>query len=327
MRRRDLMAMLGGAALALPLRAHAQAAAKVPRIGWVTPGTQAEQAELLDAFRGGLDALGYVAGRTIDVEYLYADGTFDRLPALAAQLVAGKFDILMSYSSPGCLAVKQATATIPIVCAVSSDPIGIGLVPSLAHPGGNLTGLSNMAPDISGKRLELMQSLVPKVSLIAVLWDPSNVGMAQRVRETRAAAERVKIQFYDAGASTPEALEVSFAQLAALRPGALVVTSEAFTTRYRDRILDFMATHHIPAMYEDDRYVKAGGLMSYGPNIPDLFRRAATYVDKILKGAKPGDLPIEQATRFDLTINLKTAKALELTIPPTLLARADAVIE
>jgi putative ABC transport system substrate-binding protein len=324
--RRTLLFALGTAAVA-PLKSFAQQqSGKIPLIGWLVPGTQATQ-DLLDAYRRGMRELGYVEGRNVETEYLYADGQIDRLPGHAATLVAHKVDIIVTAGTPGCLAAKQATTTIPIVFAVSSDPLSTGVVASLARPGGNITGLSLMASDLSAKRLELLQSLIPGFGRVAVLWDSSNPGMALRVSETQIAAKQLKIAFYDAGARDLDGLEASFAALSKQRPEAMVVTAEAFTNRHRDRILDFIMRNRIPAVYEDGRFAQAGGLMAYGPSTPDLFWRAATYVDKILKGAKPADLPVQQPTKFELVINLKTAKALGLEIPPTLLARADEVIE
>ena len=330
MNRRQLLLLsaFSAATLSVPLRALAQQTrTKVARIGIVAPSMPEVDAHLLEEFKRTLREHGYVEGRTVEIEYLHADGRLDQFPALMAKIVQDNVDVILTWSTPGSLAAKQATSKIPIVFAASSDPLSTGLVASLARPGGNITGLSLMASDLSAKRLEIMQSLVPRVSRIAVLWDSSNPGMALRVRETRAAAEQAKIEFFDAGATNQEGLEISFSQLAGLRPDALLVTSEPFTNRYRDRIIGFMDEHRIPAMYEESRYVRAGGLMSYGPNLPDLWRRAAIYVDKILKGAKPADLPVEQPTKFELVINLKAAKAVGIEIPPSLLARADEVIE
>ena len=323
--RRTLLVAFGAAAVAAPLRSFAQPR-KIPRVGWLAPGTQAVQ-DLLEEYRRGMRELGYVEGRNVETEYLYADGQVGRLPGHAATLVAHKVDVIVTAGTPGCLAAKQATTTIPIVFAVSSDPLSTGVVASLARPGGNITGLSLMATDLSAKRLELLKNLIPGISHVAVLWDSSNPGMALRVRETQLAAEQLKITFYDAGARDLDGLEASFAALSERRPEALVVTAEAFTNRHRDRILDFTIRNRIPAVYEDGRFAQAGGLMAYGPSIPDLFRRAATYVDKVLKGANPADLPVQQPTKFELVINLKTAKALGLDIPPSVLARADEVIE
>jgi putative ABC transport system substrate-binding protein len=299
---------------------------KIPRIGWLVPGKETVQVNL-EEYRRGMRELGYVEGGTVETAYVYADGQFDRLPGLAAMLVANKVDIIVTAGTPGCLAAKQATTTIPIVFAVLGDPVSVGVVASLAKPDGNITGLSLMATDLSAKRLELLQLLVPSISRVAVLWDSSNTGMSMRVRETRLAAEQLKISFYDAGARDLDGLEASFTALSEGRVKALVVTAEAFTNRNRDRILDFSMRNRIPTIYEDGSFARAGGLMAYGPSIPNMYRRAAGYVDKILKGAKPADLPVEQPTTFELVINLKTAKALGIEVPPTLLARADEVIE
>jgi putative tryptophan/tyrosine transport system substrate-binding protein len=325
--RRTFLVALGTATVAAPLEAFAQQrSGKVPRIGWLVPGTRADQDPLLEEYRRGMRDLGYIEGRTVETEYVYADAQFDRLPGLAAQLVERKVDIIVTASTPASLAAKQATAKIPIVFAASSDPISTGVVATLARPGGNVTGLSLMASDLSAKRLELIHVLVPRVSRMA-LWDSSNPGMALRVRETKAAAERSNVAFFDAGAHDLDGLEAMFAELSKRRPEALLVTAEPFTMEHRARILDFMTRNAIPCMYEESRFVEAGGLMSYGPSVRDLFRRSALYVDKILKGANPADLPVEQPTTFELVINLKTAKALGLTVPDSILVRADKVIE
>jgi putative ABC transport system substrate-binding protein len=271
--------------------------------------------------------LGYVEGRTVQTEYLYADGQFDRLPGLAEKLVDHKVDLIVTASTPASLAAKQATRNIPVVFAASSDPISTGVVASLAHPGGNVTGLSLMASDLSAKRVELLQKLVPRLGRMAVLWDSSNPGMALRARETRAAAEQAGIVFFDAGAQNLDGLEAMFAELSKQKPLAVVVTTEPFTQKHRSRILDFMSRNGIPAMYEEVRFVEDGGLMSYGPSVSDLFRRSAVYVDKIIKGAKPADLPVEQPTKFELAINLAAAKALGLSVPDSILVQAEKVIE
>lgn len=313
---------------AAPLKAFAQQQSrKVPRIGWLAPGTQASQEVSLEEYRSGMRELGYLEGRTVETEYVYADGQFDRLPGLAAELVAHKVDLIVTSSTPGSLAAKRATKTIPIVFAVSSDPISTGVVESLARPGGNITGLSVMASELSAKRIELLHTLLPRVNRMAALWDSSNPGMALRVRETQVAAEQLRIAFFDAGTRDLEGLEAMFAEILRQRPGALLVTAEPFTNRHRDRILEFAMRNRIPAMYEESRFVEAGGLLSYGPNILDMYRRSAIYVDKILKGAKPSDLPVEQPTKFELVINLKTAKALGITIPQSVLVRVDKTIQ
>jgi putative tryptophan/tyrosine transport system substrate-binding protein len=327
MRRRDFIKVIAGSAAAWPLTTGAQQPSrKIPRIGWLVPTPQAEQ-ENLEEYRRGMLELGYVEGRTVATTYLYSGGESDRLEKLATTLVTENVDIIVTFSTPGCLAAKRATTIIPIVFAASSDPLSTGIVTSLGHPGGNITGLSVMATDLSAKRLELLQMVVPSIRNIAVLWDSSNPGMALRVQQTKLAAEQLNVAFLDSGARDLDGLEASFTALSKQRPEALLVTAEPFTRRYRDRILDFTMKNRIPAIYEDSGFVQAGGLISYGPNIPSLFHSAAGYVDKILKGAKPADLPVEQPTKFLLMINVKTAKTLNLEIPPALLARADEVIE
>ena len=242
-------------------------------------------------------------------------------------MVRDKVDVIITVSTPAILAVKRATEKIPVVFAASTDPISSGVVASFACPGGNVTGLSLMASDLNAKRLELIRTLVPRMSQIAVLWDSSNPGMAIRVRESLAAAEQSQIGFFDAGAHDLDELAMMFGELLKRRPVALVVTAEPFTMEHRSRILDFMTRNAIPAMYEDGRFVEAGGLMSYGPSMRDMYRRSASYVDKILKGANPANVPVEQPTKFELVINLKTAKALGITVPDSMLLRADKVIE
>jgi putative ABC transport system substrate-binding protein len=325
--RRTLLVALGTTAFALTSASAQQHPGKAPRIGWLVPTTKAEWDGLLEQYRLGMRELGYIEGRTVETEYFYADGHFDRLADLAAKLVERKVDLIVTASTPAIIALKKATEKIPVVFAASSDPINTGAVASLARPGGNITGLSLMASDLSAKRLELINALVPRVSRIGVLWDSSNPGMALRVRETRTAAENSQIEFFDAGARNLDELEAMFAQLEKRQPLALVVTAEPFTMEHRSRIVEFMARKAIPAMYEDGRFVEAGGLISYGPSVPDLFRRSASYVDKILKGADPANLPVEQPTKFELVINLNAAKALGLTVPDSILVRADKVIE
>jgi putative ABC transport system substrate-binding protein len=325
--RRTFLLALGTIALGVPSSSAQQHSGKPPRIGWLVPTTQAEWAGLLEEYRLGMRELGYIEGRTVETEYLYADGHFDRLPDLAAKLVEHKVDLIVTASTPAILAAKRATEKIPVVFAASSDPISTGIVAGLAHPGGNITGMSLMASDLSAKRLDLLHTLLPSLSSIAVLWDSSNPGMAIRARETRAAAEQSKIVFFDAGAHNLDELATMFTELTKRTPLALVVTAEPFTMEHRSRILDFMARNAIPAMYEDSRFVEAGGLMSYGPNLGTVFRRSASFVDKILKGANPANLPVEQPTKFDLVINLKTAKALDLTVPDSILVGADKLIQ
>src|SRR5262245_9025365 len=328
--RRAFIAALSGATLfAVPagISVAQQRSAKMPRIGWLAPGTQADHESVLNEYRAAMRDLGYIEGRTVETQYLYADAKFERLPGLAAKLVDDKVDVIVTVSTGAALAAKKATNKSPVVFAASSDPISTGIVASLARPGANVTGLSLMASDLSPKRVELIHAVVPRVTSIAVLWDSSNPGMALRVRETRTAAEQSNIGFFDAGTRNLAGLELMFAELSRRKPEALLVTAEPFTMEYRLRILDFMMRNAIPAMYEESRYVEAGGLISYGPDLRELYRRSATYVDKILKGANPANLPVEQPTKFDLVINLKTAKALGLTIPDGVIMRSDKVIE
>lgn len=327
-KRRTVLLGFGASALIAPCESIAQQRSKtIPKIGWLVPGPQAEWESHLEAYRRGMEQLGYIEGRTVETEYVYGSGELDRLRDLATGLVQHKVNIIVTVSTPAALAAKQATTTIPIVFAASADPVSTGVVTSLAHPGGNATGLSNMASDLSAKRLELIVTLLRQVDRIAMLWDNSNPGMAERVQQTETAAEQFKIAFVDAGVRDLDGLEAEFTTLSKQHPAALVVTIEPFTRKNHDRILDFAMRNRIPAMYEDSEFVEAGGLMSYGPSVLDLFRRSASYVDKILKGARPEDLPVEQPTKFELTINLKTAKALGLTVPDSVLARADKVIE
>lgn len=299
---------------------------KISRVGFLVNGTQESWKAVIEEYQSGMRELGYVEGHSVETEYLYSNRPAG-LPGLAADLVSHSVDVIVAVSTASCIAAKQATKVIPIVFPVSSDPVATGLVANLARPGGNVTGLSQMAPELSAKRLEIIHSLVPRANRMAALWDASNPGMAQRIRETQIAAEQLRIAFFDAGARDLEGLEASFAELSRQRPHALLVTAEPFTIRHREQILDFLMRNGIPAMFEDGRFTEAGGLISYGPNIRAMFRRSASYVDKILKGAKPADLPVEQPTNFELIINMKTAKALGIMIPPSLLARADRVID
>ena len=323
--RREFITLLGGAAAAWPLPLSAQAPTRLPRVGVLWPGSSPDKWD--EAFRQGLHMLGYVEGRNILLEYRWAEGKQERLRGLADELVGLKVDLIVTISAPAILAAKQATTTIPIVFAGTSDPVRTGFAASLAHPGGNLTGLSFMAPDLAGKRLAFIKSLVPASSRIAMLWNASDQGMAVRVKEAQAAAPALQVTLLSPELRTLADLESTFVALTRDRPDALLIFVDPFTVSHRQRIVDFAATNHLPAIYEDRVFLDSGGLMSYGPSVQDNCRRAASYVDKILKGAKPGDLPIEQPTKFELVINLKTARALGIDIPPNLLALADEVIE
>ena len=321
MKRREFITLLGGSVALWPLTAHAQ---KVFKIGLLDTGLGANFAVPLV---GKLVELGYVEGKNVVIERRSAEGNAELLAGLAADLVRQQVDVIVTAGTPAGFAAKKATSTLPIVLGANSDPVGVGLVASLARPGGNTTGNSLMAPDLSAKRLEILHTLAPEISRIAILWDSSNPGMAERVRETKIAADQSHVLLHTVGPRNLNELDTAFADLLNSRPGALLVTAEAFTRQHLVRILDFANNNKIPAMFEDSSYVAAGGLMSYGPDYQDVFRKAAVFVDKILKGAKPADLPIEQPTKFELAINLKTAKAIGLSIPPTLLTTADKVIE
>jgi putative tryptophan/tyrosine transport system substrate-binding protein len=321
MKRREFLGVLGGAAVAWPVVAWAQ---QRYRIGLLNTGSSSP---LIDTFVNALGDLGYVEGKNVVIERRFAEGNANRLQEFAMGLVRLPVDVIVTMGTPAGFAAKQATTTIPLVFAANSDPVGVGLVASLARPGGNATGNSLMAPELSAKRLEILETVGPQISRVAILWDSSNPGMAARVHETEIAAGEAHILLRNVGPRNLEELEVAFAELARQRPDALLVTTETFTRLHLRRILDFANANRLPAMYEDSTYVEAGGLMSYGPDYRALFRRAAALVDKILKGTKPADLPIEQPTVFELVVNLNAAKMIGLDLPPSLLARADKVIE
>ena len=308
--------------LAAPLAATAQQPAKVPRIGLIRPGSPPDPNA--EAFLQGLRDLGYVEGRTIAIEYRWAQGSPERIPDLTAELVRLKVDVIVT-SGQFALAAKQATSTIPIVMSVSADPVGSGLVASLARPGGNITGLTVMSPELSEKRMELLKEALPKLSRVAVLRDPGQPPTT--LRRTEAAARALGLRLQTLEVRDINDLEPALAAAKKGRAGALNILDSSFFAAHRARIVEAVARTRLPAMYYQREFVDLGGLMSYAPHFPDLFRRAATYVDKILKGAKPADLPVEQPTRFELIVNLKTAKALGLTIPPSILIRADQVIQ
>jgi putative tryptophan/tyrosine transport system substrate-binding protein len=281
-----------------------------------------------EAFRQRLQELGYVEGRNLAIEYRFAEGKFDRLPTLAQELVRLEVDVIVTVVTQASLAAKHATRTIPIVIVAVSDPLGTGLVASLARPGANVTGTSAMSADVVGKSLELLKEAVPAVSRVAVLWNPDNaIFQASMLRETQLAAGRLGIELRTYAARDPDEFEPAFAGLTSAQAGALLVLTDPKYGPHAARIADLAIKFRLPAMYGVREYAAAGGLMAYGTNFTALFRRAADYVDKILKGAKPADLPVEQPTKFELVINLKAAKALGLTFPPGLLAIADEVIE
>jgi putative ABC transport system substrate-binding protein len=297
---------------------------KVPKIGYLAA---ASRDELFDAFRQGLRELGYIEGQNIAIEYRFANGKFDRLPGLITELLELKVDVIVTAGGNATRAAQKATSTIPIVGAASPDPVRTGLVASLARPGGNVTGLSVQSPELSGKRLELLKEAVPQAARVAVLFNPANISSAERWKEMEVARQSLGIKLQPVEVRGPEDLEKAFKAATKERARALIVARDFVIETLRGRIVDIAAKNKLPAMYEQKDFVEAGGLMSYGPSFPDLFQRAATYVDKILKGTKPVDLPVEQPTKFELVINLKTAKQIGLTVPPNVLARADKVIK
>jgi putative tryptophan/tyrosine transport system substrate-binding protein len=324
-KRRAFIAALGGAA-AWPLVARAQQSRKLHQIGVLLPGTPASFALRTNAFVEGLHALGYVEGQTITIEWRWGQDKVDELPHLAAELVSRKMDVLVTAGTSAAKALKSATGTIPIVMAIIGDPVAVGLVDSLAAPGGNATGLSIISSDLSGKRLELLKEVVPALSLVAVLLNTTNPTSKFELRETETAAQVLGVRIQPIEISPERNLEEGFATTMT-SPQSLIVLTDPIFFSQRSKIVELASRSRLPAMYFFREFVTAGGLMSYGPSDTDLYRRAATYVDKILRGAKPSELPVEQPTKFDLAINLKAAKALGLDIPPTLLARADEVIE
>jgi putative ABC transport system substrate-binding protein len=305
---------------------EAQQPTKIPRIGFLSTTSLSAVSARIEAFRQGLRELGYVEEKSIIIEWRSAEGKADLLPALAAELVRLKVDIIVTSGSPNTRAAKEATVTIPIVIAQDTDPVGNGFVASLARPGGNITGLSSLASELSGKRLELLREIVPKLSRVAVFGTSTRPGNAQSLKETELAAKAfgVKLQYLDV--LGPKDIETAFRAASKGRAEAVLVLGGPVLNSHRTQIADLAAKNRLPAVYEQAEYVDAGGLMSYGVSLPDLFRRAATYVDKILKGRKPADLPVEQPTKFEFIVNLKAAKQIGLTIPPNVLARADKVI-
>ena len=312
--------------LALCFPAQAQQLAKIPRIGFLIASSPATNAARVEAFRQGLRELGYVEGKSIVIEFRSAEGKFDRLPDLAAELVRLKVDVIVTSGPVPTRSSKKATNTIPIVMAQAGDPVGSGFVTSLARPGGNITGLSTLAPEISGKRLEFLKETVPKLLRVAVFGTSTYPSNEQSLKETELAAGALglKLQYVDILA--PKDIDRAFREASKGRADAvLVLTSPVFNSQ-RTQVITLAAKSRIPTIYPQSLFVEEGGLMTYGVNVADLYRRAATYVDKILKGARPGDLPVEQPTKFEFVINLKAAKQIGLTIPPNVLARADRVI-
>ncbi len=313
--------------LAAPLAAEEQQPKKVPRIGLLGGGSAAAIASRIDAFRQGLRDLGYVEGKTIVIEQMWAEGKLDRLPTLAAELVRLQVDVIVSAGPTVTRVCKETNITTPIVMGFDDDPVASGFVASLARPGGNITGLSSLSPGLSAKQLELLKEIIPRLSRVAVLGSLTHPGTAQSLKEMELAARAFKVQLRYLDVVDPKTIDTAFAAARKERVDAVLVLTSVATLTQREKIIDLAIKNRLPAIYFTGDWVEAGGRLAYGASFNDLFRRAATYVDKILKGDKPGDLPVEQPTKFELVINLKTAKALGLTIPRSLLLRADQVIE
>jgi len=325
MDRRVFVRTLAGGFLAAPLVAEAQAR-KVPRVGFLYRGSPGPSQEI-DAFQRGLRELGYIEGQNIAVEYRFARGQVGRLPELAAELVRLNPDVIVAPYTPPALAAKQATSTIPIVFAVVADAIGAGLIVNLARPGGNITGLTSSGADLGGKRLELVKQVIPKVSRVAVLYNPADRSNVLVFEQLQQSAPNLRLILQPLAVREPSEFEAAFSAMTRERANAMLVAAGVLTDEHKELLVSHAAKRRMPSMWSHRHFVDAGGLMSYAVNFSDQIRQSAVYVDKILKGARPGDLPVEQPTRYELVINLKTAKALGLTIPQSLLQRADQVIE
>jgi ABC-type uncharacterized transport system substrate-binding protein len=327
MKRNIFSVVLGLLLFPLSFSAEAQQRTKTPRIGLLSTLSAAALSDRIEAFRQGLHELGYAEGQNLAIDYRYGDGKRHRLPDLSADLIRLKVDIIVTVGSGGTRAAKAATSTIPIVMASDDDPVGNGFIASLARPGGNVTGLSTLAPEISGKRLEILKEVIPRLSRVAVFGSSTYPGFSQVLAETETAAKvlKVKLQYQDI--LERKDIDAAFRAATKNHVDAALIIAGAALIAYRTQIAELAIKNRLTATYFSVEFVDAGGLMSYGPNRPDLFRRAATYVDKILKGAKPADIPVEQPTKFELVINLKAAKQIGLTIPPNVLARADRVIK
>jgi putative ABC transport system substrate-binding protein len=328
MDRRTFIGGVAGCLLAAPLAVDAQQREKTARIGLLLGGSPTPPAlERVEAFKHRLNEFGYLEGKNLAIEYRWAEGKPERFPGFAAELVHLRVDVIVAATTPAAQAAKDATATLPIVMVVIADPVGSGLVPSLARPGGNITGLSFLAADLGPKQLQLLKEVVPEVSRVAVLWLPTNPGHAFILRELEAAASTLRVTLQRVAVGGPDGFEGAFAAMSKERVGGVIVLPEPLFSRERDRLADLAARHRLPTVYGVVDHVAAGGLMAYAVDDRDNWYRAAAYVDKILKGTKPGDLSVEQPTKFKLVINLKTAKTLGITIPQSVLLRADEVIQ
>jgi putative tryptophan/tyrosine transport system substrate-binding protein len=325
-RRREFITLLGGAAAVWPLSARAQQA-PVPVIGYLSPGPNPSGSKLVAEFRRGLAETGYVEGKNVSIEFRAAQGQYDRLPALAAELVQRRVSVLVATGAASMPAAKAATTTIPIVFSAGVDPVAIGLVASLNRPGGNVTGVTNLSIELGPKRLELLHEIVPTATSIAFLVNPTDPAAASQSSDMLAAARTLGLQVHILSASTEGDFDTVFATMVRLRAGGLLISNDTFLTSRSERLAVLTVRHAVPAIFHFREFAEAGGLMSYGGSNPDTLRIAGTYTGRILKGEKPADLPVQQATRVELIINMKTAKALGITFPITLLGRADEVIE
>ena len=326
LKRREFIALLGGAAAAWPLAAHAQQPA-MPLIGVLSTRAPGADPHLLTALHRGLKEAGFVEGQNLRIEYRFAANQYDRLPMLAADLVGRRVVLIVSMGTPAAPAAKAATATIPVVFGIGDDPVQLGLVASLARPGGNLTGITTLSAELGSKRLELVRELVPKAALAGVLVNPTNVNAEAVLKDLQAAARAIGLQIHLLQASTEREIEAAFANLLALRAGGLMVGTDPFFNSRSEQLAQLALRHAVPTVFQFREFAAAGGLMSYGTNLADGYRQVGIYVGRICKGEKPADLPVVQPTKFELVINLKTAKALGLDVPAMLLARADEVIE
>ena len=327
MDRRSFIGTIAGGLLAVPLATEAQRPGKVWRIGLLSGGARPPDGAPPAALRQALRDLGYVEGTSINYVGRWAETRSDRLPGLATELVGLKVDMIVTLGGPSAEAARRATSTIPIIITGAGDAVGTGVIASLARPGGNVTGISEQATELSAKRLELLKEAMPRATRIAVLWNADDRAMTLRYREIEKAARVLGVTIQPLGVREPDDFDVAFSAMTREPPDAVYLVTDALTTLNRRRVIDFAAAHRVPAMYENGLVVRDGGLMSYGPDLADNLRRAAVYVDRILKGAKPGELPVEQPNRYYLLVNLKTAKALGLTIPQSLLLRADEVVQ
>jgi putative tryptophan/tyrosine transport system substrate-binding protein len=326
MRKKIIRFALCAMLFALSLPAEAQQRTKIPRIGFLGNSTAALEANLIGPFREGLRDFGYVEGKNIVIEWRWAEGKYERFPALIAEIIASKVDLIVTAGTPATIALKKATTTLPLVMIAVGDPVGTGLIASLAHPGGNLTGLTSISPELDGKRLELLREVVPKISHVAVLWNPTSPLQVVAERETQAAAQAMRIKVLSLGVQAQEQFDDAFATIRRKRPGALLVLADRLFLHHRARIMDFATKQRLPGVHAYVELVEAGGLMSYGPSYAGMHRRAAYFVDRILKGTKPVDLPVEAPAKFELVVNLKAAKQIGVTIPPNVVYRADRVI-